>query len=107
MDLWLLRPLFGLVEYGQSAVFIEGVCRNTCHCQRRYLQGRPAVFPVRATLKTSASSIVSDLEQTMAFSLYAATIPSYQQILGAVSGLLGSAEAFCGPSACRARRSLR
>src|SRR2546422_8767721 len=31
---------------------------------------------------------------TMAFSLYAATIPSYQQILGAVSGLLGTAEAF-------------
>jgi hypothetical protein len=31
----------------------------------------------------------------MAFSLYAATIPSYQQILGAVSGLLGTAEAFC------------
>jgi hypothetical protein len=31
----------------------------------------------------------------MGFSLYAATIPSYQQILGAVSGLLGTAEAFC------------
>ena len=31
----------------------------------------------------------------MAFSLYAATIPSFQQILGAVSGLLGKAEAFC------------
>ena len=31
----------------------------------------------------------------MAFSLYAATIPTYQQILGAVSGLLGAAEAFC------------
>jgi len=31
----------------------------------------------------------------MAFSLYAATIPSYQQILGAVSALLSSAEAFC------------
>ena len=30
----------------------------------------------------------------MAFSLYAATIPSYQQVLGAVSGLLGTAEAF-------------
>ena len=36
-----------------------------------------------------------DLEETMAFSLYAATIPSYQQILGAVSGLLITAEAFC------------
>ena len=31
----------------------------------------------------------------MAFSLYAATIPSYQQILGAISGLLDAAEAFC------------
>ncbi len=31
----------------------------------------------------------------MPFSLYAATIPSFQQILGAVSGLLGKAEAFC------------
>jgi uncharacterized protein len=31
----------------------------------------------------------------MAFSLYAATIPSYQQILGSVAGLLGTAEAFC------------
>jgi hypothetical protein len=30
----------------------------------------------------------------MAFSLYAATIPSYQQILGSVSGLLVKAEAF-------------
>jgi len=30
----------------------------------------------------------------MAFSLYAATVPSYRQILGAVSGLLGTAEAF-------------
>jgi uncharacterized protein len=31
----------------------------------------------------------------MAFSLYAATIPSFQQILGAVSGLLDKAAAFC------------
>ena len=31
----------------------------------------------------------------MGFSLYAATIPTYQQILGAVSGLLGAAETFC------------
>jgi hypothetical protein len=30
----------------------------------------------------------------MAFSLYAATVPSYRQILGAVSGLLGTAEVF-------------
>lgn len=31
----------------------------------------------------------------MAFSLYAATVPSYLQILEAVSGLLAKAEAFC------------
>ena len=31
----------------------------------------------------------------MPFSLYAATTPSYQQILGAISGLLTKAEAFC------------
>ncbi|MGH8301419.1 MAG: DUF1993 domain-containing protein [Steroidobacteraceae bacterium] len=32
----------------------------------------------------------------MPLSLYAATIPSYRQILGAVMGLLHSAQAFCG-----------
>lgn len=31
----------------------------------------------------------------MAFSLYAATVPSYIQILGAVAGLVDKAEAFC------------
>jgi hypothetical protein len=31
----------------------------------------------------------------MAFSLYAATVPSYRQILDAVSGLLRTAEDFC------------
>jgi hypothetical protein len=31
----------------------------------------------------------------MAFSLYAATVPSYQQILGSMSGLVSKAEAFC------------
>ena len=31
----------------------------------------------------------------MAFSLYAATVPSYRQMLGSVSGLLGTAETFC------------
>jgi hypothetical protein len=31
----------------------------------------------------------------MTFSLYAATIPSYQQILGAMTGLLVTAETFC------------
>ena len=31
----------------------------------------------------------------MSFSLYAATVPSYRQILGSVSDLLGKAEAFC------------
>ena len=35
----------------------------------------------------------------MAFSLYAATIPSYQQILGSVSGLLTAAETFCAEKA--------
>ncbi len=31
----------------------------------------------------------------MALSLYAATVPSYQQILGSVAGLLTKAQAFC------------
>lgn len=31
----------------------------------------------------------------MAISLYTAVIPSFQQILGSVSGLLGKAQAFC------------
>lgn len=31
----------------------------------------------------------------MAFSLYAATVPSYRQILGSVGALLGKAESFC------------
>ena len=31
----------------------------------------------------------------MSFSLYAATIPSYRQILGAVAALIVKAEAFC------------
>lgn len=31
----------------------------------------------------------------MAFSLYAATIPSNLQVLGAVAGLIGKAESFC------------
>ena len=31
----------------------------------------------------------------MAFSLYAATVPSYRQIMGAVAGLLRSAQAYC------------
>lgn len=31
----------------------------------------------------------------MSFSLYAATVPSYLQILGSVAGLLDKAEAFC------------
>jgi hypothetical protein len=32
----------------------------------------------------------------MSFSLYDATIPSYCQILGSITGLLSKAEAFCG-----------
>ena len=35
----------------------------------------------------------------MAFSLYAATVPSYLQILGSVAGLVGKAEAFCAEKA--------
>jgi hypothetical protein len=35
----------------------------------------------------------------MAFSLYAATIPSYRQILGAVAALLVKAETFCSEKA--------
>jgi uncharacterized protein len=35
----------------------------------------------------------------MTFSLYAATVPSYRQILEVVSGLLGKAEAFCTENA--------
>jgi hypothetical protein len=31
----------------------------------------------------------------MAFSLYVATVPSYRQTLGAVAGLIATAEAFC------------
>jgi hypothetical protein len=31
----------------------------------------------------------------MSFSLYAATVPSYRQILGAVAGLLRTSEGFC------------
>lgn len=31
----------------------------------------------------------------MSFSLYAATVPSYRQILGGVAGLLRTAQAFC------------
>jgi uncharacterized protein len=31
----------------------------------------------------------------MAFSLYAATVPSYQQILAGIAGLLRTAQAFC------------
>ena len=31
----------------------------------------------------------------MAFSLYSATVPPFQQILGAVSGLIDQADAFC------------
>lgn len=32
----------------------------------------------------------------MSLSLYSATVPAYRQILGAVSGLLSKAQAFCG-----------
>src|SRR6201992_810132 len=35
----------------------------------------------------------------MSFSLYAATVPSYRQILGSVSALIVKAEAFCAEKA--------
>ncbi len=35
----------------------------------------------------------------MAFSLYAATVPSYLQILGSVAGVISKAEAFCAEKA--------
>jgi uncharacterized protein len=35
----------------------------------------------------------------MTFSLYAATVPSYRQILGGVAGLLRTAETFCAEKA--------
>ena len=35
------------------------------------------------------------MESIKSVSLYAATIPSWQQILGAVDGLLDKAQAFC------------
>src|SRR5664279_3647844 len=34
-------------------------------------------------------------EYAMSFSLYSATVPSYQQILSAIGAMLGKAEAFC------------
>ena len=39
----------------------------------------------------------------MPLSLYAATIPSYRQILGAVAGLLRTAQAFCAEKAIDSR----
>src|SRR6202795_4731978 len=38
-------------------------------------------------------------ENAMAFSLYAATVPSYRQILGAVAELIARAETFCAERA--------
>jgi hypothetical protein len=46
-------------------------------------------------------------EIAMAFSLYAATVPSYRQILEAVSGLLHKAEAFCGEKGIAPQTSFR
>jgi hypothetical protein len=40
-------------------------------------------------------SVVAMTRPAMTLSLYAATIPSYRQTLGAVSGLLHTAKAFC------------
>ena len=46
----------------------------------------------------------------MAFSLYSAVVPSFRQILEAVSGLLGKAERFCtekGLGVCPSNRSAK
>ena len=43
----------------------------------------------------------------MAFSLYAATVPSYRQILDAVSGLLRKAQAFCTEKAIAPREIIQ
>lgn len=43
----------------------------------------------------------------MAFSLYAATIPAYQQILGAITGLLDRAEAFCAEQGIAAQEIIQ
>ena len=48
---------------------------------------------IKTTIQPGKPTSVS--RNPMTFSLYAATIPSYQQILGAVSGLLTAAEYFC------------
>lgn len=43
----------------------------------------------------------------MSFSLYAATIPTFQQILGAISGLLDKAEAFCAEKGIAAQEFIQ
>jgi uncharacterized protein len=43
----------------------------------------------------------------MSLSLYAATIPTFQQILGAVSGLLDKAEAFCAEKGIAAQELIQ
>jgi hypothetical protein len=43
----------------------------------------------------------------MTLSLYAATIPSYRQILGAVSGLLRTAQAFCADKGIEAQELIQ
>jgi hypothetical protein len=43
----------------------------------------------------------------MAFSLYAATIPSFQQTLGAISGLLNKAEDFCAEKGIAAQELIQ
>jgi uncharacterized protein len=43
----------------------------------------------------------------MSFSLYAATIPTFQQILGAISGLLDKAEAFCAEKGIAAQELIQ
>jgi uncharacterized protein len=43
----------------------------------------------------------------MSLSLYAATIPTFQQILGAISGLLDKAEAFCAEKGIAAQELIQ
>jgi uncharacterized protein len=52
-------------------------------------------LPPRLSLVWNRDPSSQREESVVPFSLYAATVPSYQQILGAVSGLLDKAEMYC------------
>src|SRR5467141_1529561 len=81
---------------------LSGYLWRTCWVRFRALgcdePDQPSAAKLRDDLSTDASTICGSTiarYAIMTFSLYAATVPSYRQILGAVSGLLGTAEAFC------------